>query len=671
MPSYRYFSGTTTRYSMGWFPFSMNNRRRMPEISHLLFLFILAIAAFLRFYRVSDIPFTQDEFSAIFRTDYTSFSDLIEFGVKPDGHPAGIQVLLFLLVRIFGVSRLLLKIPFLLFGLLSLFYMYRIARAWFNETVALLTVSLLAVLQYMVYYSQVARPYMSGLFFSLWMVWCWTQFLLNPGKNDLKNLAGMVLAAICCAYNHYFSLLFAGIVWLTGLFLIERKRLKYYLLGAFLILFIYLPHLPVLLHQIKMKGVEEWLAKPDIFFVTDYLGYVFHFSPLLMLVLGSIGLAGFLLRSKEGSGKPPFRLIALLWFFILLATGFIYSCLVSAVLQYSVLIFAFPFLLVVLFSFYPEIRASWRIFPVSLILVTGTLTLLLNRHHYEVFYESGPGEILQETVARVEKYGSDQVSVVFHADRRAIGYTLSSLKADFPQRVFYIEDTTTFPDFREYLALLETEHLIYAWTAPLAIEYEELVKEYFPYHLEWKKSFLTEFHLYTRSNETGHFSNEKWSLRMGFEPGEAVPGYRPDHITETLSATGKRCYLVDSMTQYGPPFLLDLNQLDLDRNDYITVTFSLFMADPGSNPILVGSVESGGAEVLWRGNAARDFLHGSGQWGEAYLSMRLPGEILREQNLVFKTYLWNRDRADCYIDDFKVTVHAGNQRLYGLFEEIE
>ena len=158
---------------------------------------------------------------------------------------------------------------------------------------------------------------------------------------------------------------------------------------------------------------------------------------------------------------------------------------------------------------------------------------------------------------------------------------------------------------------------------------------------------------------------------MGFEPGEAVPGYRPDHITETLSATGKRCYLVDSMTQYGPPFLLDLNQLDLDRNDYITVTFSLFMADPGSNPILVGSVESGGAEVLWRGNAARDFLHGSGQWGEAYLSMRLPGEILREQNLVFKTYLWNRDRADCYIDDFKVTVHAGNQRLYGLFEEIE
>lgn len=470
---------------MGWFPFSMNDRRRIPEISHLLFLLILAVAVFLRFYRISDIPFTQDEFSAIFRTDYASFGDLINYGVKPDGHPAGIQVLLFAIIRIFGVSRVLLKIPFLLFGLLSLFFAYRIARTWFNDTVALLTTSMLAVLQYMVYYSQIDRPYMSGMFFSLWMVWCWTQFILYPGKNDLKNFAGMVLAAICCAYNHYFSMLFTSIVWLTGLFLIEKKRLGYYLMGGLLILLAYLPHLPVLLHQMKMKGIEDWLAKPDIFFVTDYLAYVFHFSPLLMLVIGSIGLAGFFLRSKEISGKPPFRLIAVVWFFILLAAGFVYSLLVSAVLQYSVLIFAFPFLLIVLFSFYPEIRTSWRILPVSLILVTGTLTLFLN------------------------------------------------------------------------------------------------------------------------------------------------------------------------------------------RNDYITVTLSLFLTDPGSNPILVGSVESGGDELIWRGNAARDFLHGSEQWGKAYLSIRLPGEILRQKNLVFKTYLWNRDRADYYIDDFEVTIHTGNQRLYGLFEKID
>jgi len=561
----------------------------MPEISHLLFLLILAVAMFLRF--------------------------------------------------------------------------YRIASTWFNDTVALLTASMLAVLQYMVYYSQIARPYMSGMFFSLWMVWCWTQFVLYPGKNDLKNLAGMVLAAICCAYNHYFSMLFAGIVWLTGLFLIEKKRFGYYLIGGLLILLACLPHLPVLLSQMKMKGVEDWLAKPGGFFVTDYLAYVFHFSPLLMLVIGSIGLTGFLLRSKEISGKPPFRLIAVIWFFILLAAGFVYSLLVSAVLQYSLLIFVFPFLVIVLFSFYPEIRTSWRILPVSLILVTGTLTFFLNRHHYEVFYESGPAKIIEETVAHDEKYGSDRVSVVYHADRRSIDLTLSSMLADLLQEIQYIDDSTAFPDFREYLSLLETEYLIYAWTAPIDVEYEEMIKEYFPYHLEWKKSFLTEFHLFSRFDKTGHFSNAKWDAGTGFEPGEALFDYHPDCITDTLSAMGKRCYLVNGKTQYGPSYLLDLNELDLDRNDYITVTLSLFLTDPGSNPILVGSVESGRDELIWRGNAVRDFLHRSEQWGKAYLSIRLPGEILRQKNLVFKMYLWNRGRADCYIDDFEVTVHAGKSEI--------
>lgn len=656
---------------MGWIPFIMNDRKRMPGIDRLLLLLILGIAIFLRFYRVSDIPFTQDEFSAIFRTDYSGISDLIEYGVKPDGHPAGIQLLLWSLIRIFGVSELLLKLPFLLFGVFSLFLAFRIARTWFNDTVALLTISLLAVLQYMVYYSQIARPYMSGMFFSLWMVWCWTRFVLHPGKNDVKNLAGMVLAAICCAYNHHFSLLFAGVVWLTGVFLIDRRRLRYYVLGGALILIAYFPHLPVLIHQMKMRGVEEWLAKPDLFFVIDYITYGFHFSPLLMLVVGFIGLTGFILRSKEPSGKPSFRLIALVWFLILLVAGFIYSLLVSAVLQYSVLIFAFPFLGILLFSFFPELRTSWKILPVSLILATGTFTLFLNRHHYELFYGSGPGKILQETGACVEKYGTDRVSVVFHADRRTINYTLSSLDAGLNREIFYIEDSTIFPDFRDYLSHVSTNYLIYAWTAPLAIEYEELIKEYFPYHLEWKESFLTEFHLFSRIDETGHFSNKMRTTRTEHEPGELLPGYPLDHFTETICFGGKRCYLIDSLTRFSPPYLLDLDKLDLNRNDYITVTLSLFLNDQGSNPVLVGSIESGGEELIWRGNSARDFLSGSNQWGKVYLSMRLPGEVLRKKNLVFKTYLWNRDGADFYIDDFEITVYEGNQRLYGLFEAIE
>ena len=58
---------------------------------HIGILIILSIAIILRFYHLFDIPFTHDEFSTLFRTNFSSFSELIEKGVKIDGHPAGLQ----------------------------------------------------------------------------------------------------------------------------------------------------------------------------------------------------------------------------------------------------------------------------------------------------------------------------------------------------------------------------------------------------------------------------------------------------------------------------------------------------------------------------------------------------------------------------------------------------
>jgi len=659
---------------MAWLRFSMSDRKRTPELNHLLLLFLLLVAAFLRFYRVSDIPFTQDEFSAIFRTDYSSFNDLIEYGVKPDGHPAGIQVLLFTIIRIFGVSEVALKIPFLLFGLFSLLFAYKIARIWFNPTVGLITVSFLSVLQYMIYYSQVARPYISGTFFSLWMVWHWTKLIVpresHPGKGTLKNLIGMIIAGILCSYNHHFSLLFAGIVWLTGLFLIEKKKFKYYLLAGFLLVAAYIPHVPVLLHQLKMKGVEGWLAKPNLFFIVEYLAYLFHFSLFLILLVVSIVITGFLVRRKETLKKHPFRIIAILWFFILLVTGFLYSVFINAVLQYSVLIFAFPFLLIFLFSFYPDVKPPVKIILILVIVFTGTSTLILNRHHHSVLYDSGPGKIVEESISQLKKYGEANAAVVLYADRRAIDYSFTAKKEDIPKGIFYIDDTMTFLDLKEYLSTLESDYLIYAWTAPPSIEFKEILKLYFPFHIMEEKYFLSEFHLFSKVKHANQVSNEKWKDRIGFEPDEEIPGFASGNFSDTLSALGDYSYFIDSLTIYGPSYILDLGKLDLAGNDYISVRMSLYLGNPESGPVVVGTIESEGNELIWRGIVARDFLPTSEKWGRVFLSIRLPKEILREKNLIFKTYLWNQDQSTFYVDDLEISVHAGNSRLYGIFEKI-
>ena len=54
----------------------------------------------------------------------------------------------------------------------------------------------------------------------------------------------LISAALCC-YNHHFSLFFAAIVGITGLFFLKKAQVKPYLLSGVLILVLYLPHLPI------------------------------------------------------------------------------------------------------------------------------------------------------------------------------------------------------------------------------------------------------------------------------------------------------------------------------------------------------------------------------------------------------------------------------------------
>ena len=64
--------------------------------------FVLILGLILRLIQL-DRSFSNDEFSAYFRfCDEKSFQHFIEFGVMPDGHPAGIQCFLWIWTSFFG-----------------------------------------------------------------------------------------------------------------------------------------------------------------------------------------------------------------------------------------------------------------------------------------------------------------------------------------------------------------------------------------------------------------------------------------------------------------------------------------------------------------------------------------------------------------------------------------
>ena len=175
-------------------------KEKLSGYDRVILLIILLLSAVLRLYHLGEVPFMHDEFSALSRTCYDNFRDLIREGVMlHDSHPAGVQVFLFLLVKVFGWNEFWLKLPFALMGVASVYLFFVIARQWFNKNVALVSAAFVSVSELFVFYSQLIRPYSPGLFFVLLLVYFWNKMLSPDERFSVGTCAGFALSAFCAA----------------------------------------------------------------------------------------------------------------------------------------------------------------------------------------------------------------------------------------------------------------------------------------------------------------------------------------------------------------------------------------------------------------------------------------------------------------------------------------
>lgn len=163
-------------------------------LSNKLILFgVLVVAAVLRLYGFHELPYTHDELSALFRLSFGSFNELIEHGVKVDGHPAGVQVFLYYWVALFGEQAWKIKLPFALLGIGSVALVYAIGKKWFTHSVGLYSATFLA-----------------GLTF----VW----FSISQSKNSSKKTCVFVFHLVCFTlFNRLFLLNYgeSSTVWMV------------------------------------------------------------------------------------------------------------------------------------------------------------------------------------------------------------------------------------------------------------------------------------------------------------------------------------------------------------------------------------------------------------------------------------------------------------------------
>jgi hypothetical protein len=637
------------------------------NIDNLLLFFILLTGSILRLYHVSDIPLVHDELSALSEI-FHSFKDLMEKGVGGDVHPPLVRIFLNYWAMLLGYNEVWIKLPFILCGILSIYFVYRVGMLWFNNsTIALAASAFFCALEYSVMYSQIARPYIPGVLFSLLMVYCWTQWYLQEQRTNLKYVAGFIFFSTLACYSHYFSLLFFILVYVTGFFILKRKQMGKYLLSGLVVFVLFIPYLKIFLYQLSRGGVggaNGWLGTPSYVFLSDYFKYVLHYSfgmYLLFLILVSA-----LLLKKYSVKYYRFTIIGISWFFATFLIGFYYSRFVNPVLQNSSLLFSFPFLILSLFSGLNFGKSWQRVLLVISILTISTYSLSVNRKYYHLFYKSQYEQLVLESQNAAEKYGKENCSFLFETNKRYVNFYIKKHKAE-DLNISFLQRGQPLNLISDSIQSLSTKYFILCIQDGSPSELYSIVKNYYPYTLTHQSYFFSDFYLF--SKEAGNNLNEIYfSSINNFEKN--IPYWSSFDSTNTKLLSDGKAYKMDSAKERSIEFQIPLEKVLKHENDWLDIRAQIFAEDSFSNANIICAIDNHKKHIAWRVMSFNQFNKPKA-WFTVFYSMSFDDIYSENKDAILKVFILNDKRQNFLVRDFSVNFRKGNPYKFGIYREIK
>jgi hypothetical protein len=623
-----------------------------------LLLMILFIGAILRFYNINGLSFSNEELSIITRIKELSFGDFFSLSNIGDTGPAGFYTLLYLWVKITGYSVFMIRLPFIICGILSIYYVYRIAEKWFNSHAALFAAATLCFLEYTLQFSQSARPFAPGLLFTLLSVWFWTKFLFDQ-ELKRKNMIRFVLFFALAAYMHYFSMAFLVMVYISGFFFIRKKDLKMYLFSFLLTLVLFSPNIPVIIYQLINPG-ESWLTVPEQGWFFDYILYVFNGSYIVLYTVLAIFIISNIFSFTEIKfGK--FHLLSLAWFVLPVVYGFYYSSLVRPVLEDSVLIFSFSFLLFFLFSF---IRKEYRIYnyiALAALLIIGIFSTLSEKIYYASYTHGEFRDLAKKTIEWNSAYGATNITRVINVNSPSyINYYFDRFDNPVDFSLYKNDGKTDLLKLRKVIEASNAPYFLYAWSSVYnPSESDDMIRTKYPFQIKnIDYNRMAGISLYSVKDSSGALpiSQPVYYALNGFENKNTW-----DKDTSILDTTivkyGKYSVKLDAKDEYGPSSNSIISGMTDKSFTRVSVSLWAYAAGIFKDAQIVATLNFRDDDnqiyenYMWVSSKFEYFIEKE-KWGQVFFSFTLPE--LRSRNDELKIYVWNPDRNPLYIDNIEI-----------------
>lgn len=624
----------------------------------LWLMVILAVAAALRLYHYGSFSYSNDEMSALFRLHYGTFTELVQKGFYVDGHPGGVQTFLWQWVRYFGDSEAAVRFPFVVFGVLTVFMGYKVARQMFGTASGLFTAAALTFLQFPLLYSQIARPYGPGVLFGLMVVYFWLRIFfteageLNKQQPRITHLAGFALSAALCMYTHYFSFLFALIVGLSGFVVARRNNIVQYIVSAMAAALLFVPHIPITLNHLTFKGLGLWLGVPGKSWILEHLFYIFDES-LYILVLFLVTLISLLYLNREGANKLRYRLFLAAWFLAPVLVGYFYSVKVNPVLQHPVLIFSFPYFIILVFSYAGKEFDRNKRWILAIFLAAGVLgTTAVNRYYGKQHFGEFK-DIARLTALWQKQYGDTAITKAINVNNpQYIDYYLRQNQADVKFDIYAINDLDGLKALSETVKNSRTSYFLYAITKPTPDEGEDIIRSRFPYVVEMQKyGGFSSIVLFGRDKgETYEEANHLTEIKT------LAAQLNADTLIQVENSAGQKAHLMSAATEFSPGIELSTDEFRAMGHVVVTAETDLLSPEDPGEAVLVISIETtDGKSIQWKG-AATSYVYTPGKWCHVVNTLKIGSDIPAGCKL--KAYFWNKDKKTLYLKNMKCRIYS-------------
>ena len=625
------------------------------EIRDYVAAIFILIGAGLRFYGFSDWSLSNDELSAISRSNFSSFSELITKGIWIDGHPALIQIFEYYWIQLFGNAAVVVRLPFVLMSVGACIYFYRLLSNWLNKNAALIGLSLFVTNYLFVLYAQVARPYTAGLFFVVAFAFYLFRFLQT--STIKKNAVGLLFYGLAASLTHYFAALSVFLIYAAASIYWNKQNVKTYFIFALIIVLLYLPHLPITLNHLSIGGVT-WLPKPESGYLNRFISYFFQGSALFQLVLFAVLVIIGILKGLQVAFKPI--LVASFVFFSCFFIAYYYSIYKTPVLQFSVLIFASPFLILLLAALIGK-KANVKLIIglSSLLLLTGSYSLV----HENQFYSKKPfanfKSVAENSVRVTRELGNENVlSIAKASSPYYLNYYTSKIDTSFQYNLEDVGGVVSIADVRDRIKNSRKEYVLIAYAnSIIPAEIHEFAKQKYPVIYFHERYFNSDVIVYSTGKkkretyfESSYLNDPKWEINRTL-------------LQDSIFYSDSVALHQTAETPYALTYRDTLKNLVTEDNKYLTISAQLFSEGP-ADLSLVFNVNRGDSSVYWRGTNVRPF-YSENKWYEFMYVFEKPSNLLPTDQVVI--YFWNPKKQNLFIDEFKLYNFADSDYNYYKF----